>query len=100
MKEDALMITILLALSDPHIKSKYERIYDKYVESWYRIANSILKDEYLAQDVLQEWAALEDIYDLEIGASRGAPKYDKIISGIDSDEPSVFIFYNWQSISV
>lgn len=32
-------------------------------------------------------AALEDIYDLEIGASSNAPKYDKIISEIDSDEP-------------
>lgn len=48
------MITILLALSDPHTKSKYERIYDKYADSLYRIAKSILKDEHLAQDVLQE----------------------------------------------
>jgi len=48
------MIGILLAFSDERLKSKYEQLYILYGNSLYRIIKSILKEEHISQDALQE----------------------------------------------
>ncbi len=48
------MIFVLLAFSDEKTRSKYEQVYFMYGNSLYRITKSILNEEHLAQDALQE----------------------------------------------
>ncbi|HWQ79843.1 MAG TPA: sigma-70 family RNA polymerase sigma factor [Anaerovoracaceae bacterium] len=48
------MVAILLAFADEETRSKYERLYVRYGNPLYRITFSILKEEHLAQDALQE----------------------------------------------
>lgn len=48
------MIAVLLAFSDEKDRSKYEQLYVRYRHALYRITKSIVKEEHLAQDALQE----------------------------------------------
>lgn len=64
------MIGILLAFSDERMKSKYEQLYLRYSNPLYRIIKSILKEENLSQDALQEcfvklFLNIERIEDIE-----------------------------------
>jgi len=48
------MLAIISQVSDPVKRIKLETIYSNYSSMMYRVANGILKDEYLAQDAVQE----------------------------------------------
>lgn len=47
------MMIVFAAIEDEYSRNKLEALYNKYHKHMYRIAYSILKDSYLAQDVVQ-----------------------------------------------